>query len=329
MAKYTILGAGALVLCCLSSAACSGESSEDVSRHQDALSGDFTDASGKVTIRIKTCGWTSPAESNTATCTVDTDFILVGGGAEIEFQNSPGALLTGSFPDSNLSTWTASSKAHVVSYPHKLRAYAVGLKLAGVSSTTLRSRGVLADDGRTMLPYVWLTSEQSSTADHPSVTAELDSHYNLIGGGAQANGLASAGQLLTRSYPDSFQWVAESKDHVVKDVNWVKAFAIGITKGTIPGFGSLDVAVNSAITFQTSGGQYGVAQLLAPTGSVASCVGGDSSYDRATGGRLLTDLIPFFDVPSNTRQGAFVTDKDHVVSDTGSTRAYVISVRKH
>jgi len=96
-----------------------------------ALTSDFVDASGTVTVRIKQCTPTASQEINTTTCPVDSGFVLIGGGAEILGEGSPGALLTASFPDFDLTTWTASSKDHHLAFAHRLSAYSVGLKLRG------------------------------------------------------------------------------------------------------------------------------------------------------------------------------------------------------
>lgn len=278
-----------------------------------ALSTDYTDASGQITIRIKTCGWTSPAQHARTACSVDTDFVLVGGGAEIDGEEHPGALLTESYPDPNLTTWWAASKDHLGQYPfpHRLRAYAIGLQLYGVASSDLRTR-------------MYLAVEESSAANHPTATAELPSGYLLIGGGARTV-WSGPGVMLVGSFPDAFQWVAEAKDHVLAERGLVVAYAIGIAS-TIPGFGNLGVVVNDAVTYTS--GAYGVSQVLQPTGTALTSIGGHATGWSARAGRLLADLIPFYDFPSNQRSGARVTTKDHHLPDSGETRAYALGLRK-
>jgi hypothetical protein len=61
------------------------------------------DPSGTITVRVRTCGFATQASTQTATCGVVDDFVLVGGGAEIlgpndEKDPQPGALLVGSYP---------------------------------------------------------------------------------------------------------------------------------------------------------------------------------------------------------------------------------------
>jgi len=276
-----------------------------------ALSADFVDGSGMVTVRIKQCPGVTVAEHNTTTCAVDNDFVLIGGGAEVVGEADPGALLTASFPDSSLTTWTASSKDHILAYAHRLNAYSVGLKLAGLSASTLRGSMVMV-------------TTRSAPAEHPSIAVTAPPGFNLIGGGARANWI-SEGQLLYASFPRSSQWVAASKDHVMAETGTVDAFAIGITTSAIPGFGTLDVNTSQISTFVPGG--YGTASLAAPAGWVLASVGANAQ--GTTEGRLLTDLIPFVDAPADTAQGITVRSKDHRTHDSGSTFAYVTAVRKH
>lgn len=278
---------------------------------EQAISTDLVDASGTVTVRITQCPATTPHQLNTTTCSVDGGFVLIGGGAEVIGEGSPGALLTASFPDAGLTTWTASSKDHHLTYSHQLRAYAVGLKLAGVSVPTLQS-------------FMRVVSLRSTRSQRPSVSIGVPGGYNLIGGGARAN-WSTEGQLLTRSMPSSNQWVAASKDHVVAEAGTVDAFAIGITTGAIPGFGTLDVTIPQNFTSVPTG--YGMANAAIPAGWVVASIGGDAQY--ASAGRMLTDLIPFVDAPAGFTQGVTVRSKDHEVQDSGKTSAYVIAIRKH
>jgi len=270
---------------------------------------DFTDASGQVTVRIYT-GPEVTGEINNTTVSVDTDFVLVGGGAEVEGMGSPGALLTASYPDQNLTTWHASSKDHILTYSHKLRAYAIGLRLAGVSSTQLRS-------------YMVLVTQNSGTGEHVSAVAALPPGYLLVGGGGRAN-WSTAGLLLTESYPNAFQWVASAKDHWITEYGSVDSFAIGITSGTIPGFGSLSVNYNSAVTWANSG--YGVADVTVPTGWVLSSVGGQAQYNGQ--GRMLCQLVPYVDPPTYSRPGGLAMSKDHYKYDSGYTTAFAVAISK-
>ena len=279
---------------------------------------EFTDASGEVIVRVYTGQWVY-GQHNTTSVSVDTDFVLVGGGAMIsQWQNpddllgQPGALLTKSYPNSNFTTWHAASKDHGTIYWHYLRAYAIGMRLSGVSSVQLRS-------------YMVIVQQTSSTGHHPTAVASVPPGYLLLGGGARANGSLARGLLLTASYPYSFhEWMASAKDHHFSELGTVDAFAIGIQQ-SIPGFGVLSATYNNALTSVDTG--YGVASIQAPTGWVVSSVGGRAQYSGP--GRLLTDLFPYWE-PSSNRLGAKAISKDHLgpYYTPGDTFAYTVSIQK-
>ena len=279
---------------------------------------DFTDASGEVIVRVYTGPWVY-GQHNTTEISVDTDFVLVGGGAMIsqwanpdDLLGQPGALLTASYPNSNFTTWHAASKDHGTAYPHYLRAYAIGMRLSGLSSVQLRS-------------YMTMVQQTSSSGHHPTAVASVPPGYLLLGGGARSNGSLARGLLLTASYPYSFnEWGASAKDHHFSEISTVDAFAIGI-QPSIPGFGVLSVTYNNIPTYAPT--SYGVASIQAPTGWVVSSVGGWAQYSGA--GRMLTDLFPYWE-PSTNRLGAKAISKDHLGSykTAGYTYAYTVSIQK-
>lgn len=279
---------------------------------------EFTDASGEVIVRVYTGPWVYGQQNNTE-IGIDTDFVLVGGGAMIsqwgnpnELLGQPGALLTKSYPNSNFTTWHAASKDHGTAYPHYLRAYAIGLRLSGVSSVQLRS-------------YMIMVQQTSSSGHHVTAVASVPPGYLLLGGGARANGTPQRGLLLTASYPYSFhEWIASAKDHHFSEIGTVDVFAIGIQQN-IPGFGALNATQNYNSTSVTTG--YGVASVQAPTGWVVSSVGGRAQYSGP--GRMLTDLFPYWE-PSVNRLGTKVISKDHLgpYYTPGDTVAYTVSIQK-
>lgn len=288
---------------------------------QDCIQ-DFTDASGQVTIRVRTGSWVGPLSHNTTSVNMDTDFVLVGGGAAISQSPSlnglfgqPGALLTASYPDANLTTWHAKSKDHGTAYKHYLRAYAIGMRLSGVSSVQLRSY------------MVWVTPQPSS-GNNPTAGASVPLGYLLVGGGARATGKPSAGLLLTASYPSSaYEWTASAKDHHFSDpTGTVEAFAIGI-QPNIPGFGVLSVSFNNTSTYASMFASYGATTIQAPTGWAQSSVGGRVDYGTGPG-RLLTAVFPICD--SSNRPGAQAISKDHLgpYYSPGDTYAYTVFIQK-
>lgn len=276
-----------------------------------ALYEEFTDASNTITVRVRACAPSAYLHAPNVSCGVDSDFVLVGGGAEVVGEGSPGALITASYPDLALTSWSASSKDQQQSYPHQLRAYSIGLRLNGVDANTLRAN-------------MSVVKASSAPSEHPAVSASVPAGFKLIGGGAQAH-WSTEGQLLTSSYPlDTTHWFAASKDHLIAETGIIDTYAIGITTGQIPGFGSsVDVMTNSFYGYASSG--YEQVAIAEPFGWVSTSIGGDARY--TSWGRMLTDLIPFNDgaeVP-----GVLVRSKDHIAYDSGYTFAYLVSARRH
>lgn len=148
---------------------------EDVSSVEQGLAACPAGAScvtktlGNITVRYYTCGWSGSGQRNSATCTVDSDFVLVGGGAEIKDNGEPGALLTASYPEGD--SRIARSKDHIRAYPHQTRAYAIGLRLAGLNKANLQK------SVKTVLKAVGPTA-------HPSATIVAPAGELILSGGA-------------------------------------------------------------------------------------------------------------------------------------------------
>ena len=292
--------------------AVSTDSSENVGSAQQALtSTDYFDAAGLVQIRVKTCDWTAALEHPVTTCSVDPGFVLVGGGAEVEGSASGGGLLTHSFP-ANKATWVAASKDHVVAFSHRLRAYAVGMALSGMDSTTLSN-------------LVTINSGTSGASHAPSIEVAAPDFNILLSGGATAN-YQGAGQLLTDSHPASDNanaWVAASKDHQVSDVSTVTAYVISVPvclNNQWPNGSCLNVTSPSNSTFVSTG--YGLATVNTPAGWAPLGVGGRARWSGA--GRLLTDLFPTNSVGG---PGATAYSKDHDIVEGNTTDVWAMSVQ--
>ncbi|MGB3466324.1 MAG: hypothetical protein WBA74_13685 [Cyclobacteriaceae bacterium] len=266
----------------------------------------YHDASGKVTIEISESTW--QANDNTeGTTQVSDGYVLIGGGAWAEYGSGYGAMLTASYPNESLTTWIAASKDHLVTSPHTLHVYAIGLKLDGISELTLRN-------------YVKLSKPfQPSSEHHPNNEAFVASGYKLIGGGARAN-WTGYGSMLEYSYPEGTRWRVKSKDHIKADKSTIDAWAIGI-KEYIPNFGYLDILNEAEIT--AYGGNGSVASAIIPLtdGYVMACPGAKSTYGYGGYGRMITSIVPDVDY-------ARATTKDHSKVDTGHVITYALSIRK-
>lgn len=264
-------------------------------------------AAGKFQTVIKTCDWSPVAAHPTASCDVDHGFVLIGGGAEVE-GNTPNALLTGSFPDSDLRRWHASSKDHLVSWPHRVRAYAIGLMITSTDEATLRSQ-------------MRVVSVDSPRAAHPTATAQLPPDFLMTGGGARVN-VVGAGSLLTESRPDGEnQWKGSAKDHGISAPTTISVSVIGMPRCF---FGDCFAVSHRRTGSPPPGEPTGFVSWSFPTttGYVPTCVGGQAQYTGS--GRLLTKLVPF---ATNGVSGAFVQSKDHVYRSAGTTDAWTSNLR--
>jgi len=287
---------------------------------------ELVDASGTITTRTYKCKLTgdffgNAASGVTATCPVEAGFVLVGGGAQVDLESGaqPGALVTASYPAAGLASWTAKTKDHVELYPHRTRAYAIGLKLAGVSEAALRASAH------------YLVSPAGSNVNHPTAqVVETDNSYIVVGGGARAN-YVGAGQLLwdsryLASSPNG-GWFAASRDHWTANPGTVTAFAISIPRCP-PGYAGGCLQTFSR-QFDSNGG-YGYRGASIPASStwLATSVGayaGSMSCGGPCQGRLIADLYPVID---NNFGGMTAWTKDHHVAEQGYTMSNLLMIAK-
>lgn len=270
----------------------------------DKVWGEDTDNSGKVRVRVYECsGYGQHVQVN---CSVGEDEVVVGGGAWADYGNGPGALLTGSFPESNdLETWVGRSKDHNGGNAHTLRTYAIGMRLTGVDRATLKSKTILR-------------TKTSGSAPHPGTSVSLPDGYTLIGGGARVNWTGN-GNLLTESYPtNNTTWKVASKDHYGDSPATITAYAIGITTGTISGFGKLQIQQRSDSS--SAAGGVATATRTPSSGWATTCAGGRSTH--VDPGRLLFQMMP------SENDEVITSSKDHQHGASGTVYAYLLEARK-
>ena len=262
-----------------------------------------TDWSGKIHIKVfyKTFGKTNHPQG---TVEVDADYVLVGGGAFTSGWNRDGGFLTESYPDAGLTVWHVKSKDHVRADPHYLYAYAIGMKIDGVSSDYLRSKMIV-------------TQKTSGVANHPNTFITLPSNYLLIGGGAKAN-WNGAGSLLVHSYPNGNTWYAKSKDHLVVDRSSVTAYAIGIENISFPGVQFIETGSSYNSSYISWGQSLNTTSI--PTGWVTTCPGGRTTFNGW--GRMLMGIYP------NNSNMAQSISKDHSHASNGYSYSYSIRIQK-
>ena len=268
----------------------------------------WTDPTGRITINVTQCDWVGPSQMpSDRHCAVPSDFARVGGGAEIEGSAQPGALLVASYPREPDHEWAVVSRDHVQPYPHRVRAYAIGMKLAGVSTAALRSMVQVFD------------SPASPLGELPSSTVSVPAGYIMLGGGGYVVS-SGAGLFLTASYPSSdTSWTVSAKDHEVFDRGNVFASAIGIP-ACPAGFGG---CLKSERLQSSQINHSGYTNLLAGLSKeVFSCPGARVTYTGA--GRMLTDVYPLM---NTTDMIAAAWSKDHDIVDAGGqTSVYFMHV---
>jgi len=281
--------------------------------------GKLLDATGRVEVQIARCdSGAYRTGSISKGCSVDSEYVLVGGGAEVDWQGD-GALLWESRPqDTNNNgaglTWLASSKDHVVPAHHRLFVFAVGLRLKRTDGTWM-SHAALKN-------FVKYRAEGPSPQDEwPTVSCDAPTGTVLVGGGARAEQIGN-GMLLWASHPESrTRWYAGAKDHLLPVRATVNAYCIGI-QPTIPNFGTLSIEQVNPSDWVAQG--TGAASSNVSTGYVPTSYGGRSEWEGSMG-RMLYAMAPF-----DSNLSTFVAkSKDHYGgSDRGWTRAYAIQIRK-
>jgi hypothetical protein len=130
---------------------------------------DFTDSTGKIKLRVKRCNYSSSQNYPVASCMVDSGWVLVGGGAEIQ-PTVAGAQLRGSHAEDPWTWYAHSAAGGSTPVAHKLRAYVVGMKLQGLSVSELRSN---------------MQYKTTTTSEH-FASACASEGYTVTGGGVQS-----------------------------------------------------------------------------------------------------------------------------------------------
>ena len=276
----------------------------------------MVDWSGTIETRVWECvEYTRQSIQSGIACQVDPDYVLVGGGAWAHYFAS-GALLTESRPsDRGLVTWLASSKDHLSPDPHELHVYAIGLKVSGLTRDAL------------MTNIVFVQSDPSAIAAHPTQSVSLPSGYRMLGAGAKINWTAPGNLLTSTTSPSSCcpitTWQVAGKDHLSSSPATIVAYAIGI-KASIAGYGSFDFT-NGGYPPSAQLCGYGVLQApeARPAGWVYTGLGGNSTWSSGPG-RMLFRVGP----DPNDPNKIIVASKDHLQASWGCLTTDFLLMRK-
>jgi hypothetical protein len=258
---------------------------------------DWADPSNNINITLFRCDWMGPATVVSGSCILPADYVAVGGGAEIDNEGDPGALLIFSFPLSDLTGWFVGSRDHIiVPYEHYLRGYVLGMRVR-VSGDTYMSAAQL----RNHMYVVSKSTEVSEGAVAAVANISQSPFYQsgdlMVGGGAATFSPGdSEGQILWGSHPsiggNAMQWVAYSKDHGADSPTTVTAYAIGMRQcleGTGKCFAQFTASSGTTVAGIYQDG-YATMQRGSEIPYPMTSIGAFSSGWSA--GRLLTDLIP-------------------------------------
>ena len=265
---------------------------------------EHTDASGKITVAVFERVASAPsAHFNDFSVEVADDYVVIGGG--VEGTNSPaGNLITASYPNSDLSAWLVSSKDHLVSNPVQLKAWAIGLKIAGLSRQQVRDN-------------ISVTVASSPNAQHPDVSVSTPTGFVQIGGGIKVN-WTGAGNLATATYPVSAQtWRARSKDHQNASPAVTQVYSIGL-RSSIAGVGTIVTGTSAATS---AFAQHPSASTVLASGLALSGCGALVNWSDA--GNLLWKIKP---VNTSTQHGCEAASKDHNIASPATITTYAVGI---
>ena len=230
------------------------------------------------------------------TVSVPNAYKIISGGARDNYAGF-GNMLTASYPV-DLQHWSAQGKAHSVSDPSTIDAWAIAL------------------NDPENLWEVFLQPATSVSAHQPTATAKLPDGYTLTGGGAYINWAGGWGNLLTASYPQgSNAWFAAGTDHIVSDPAPITAYAIGIR----PRNGSIMPLTK---TFALTSGVAELPEAKVAVDSGYVMLGGGANVDWHGYANLLVSSYP-----SDARTWT-ATSKDHMwpYLSSASITAYAIGI---
>ena len=282
----------------------------------------FTDGSGDVKTLVRTCDYPSGATAgnNCSYCALDSGWVLIGGGAEIE--GSPSfARLRGTYPTTFLSdvsgicngntpnniagkrhiTWVAKSAGNTA---HRLRAYVIGLKVNGLNESQLTAERAINQNTSTALTQPSLETSGSGLS---------------IGGGATEEGTNNCHLTESRPNEAANTWRGSA---YCPTASRLSVYNITLNYCmTVPGWDNcIQYKTRSVVSPAVTAG-YGTANVTTPYPWVTTGIGGKGVVNSASS-RFLADMLPLV----GSSQGASVTTKDHLNSVTGSTTAYAINI---
>ncbi|MBN1525855.1 MAG: hypothetical protein JW904_15360 [Spirochaetales bacterium] len=299
------------------------------------------------------------------TALLDKEEVLIGGGARVASSYpslNTGGLLIKSYPrfvyDSEQGFdwgygWSVQSKNHSASSGMFYTiAYAVGIRLKKADGSYMTKDLVQR--------YIKYISKDGLYSINPKAEVDCPAGYAFTAGGAEIipfdnyqdnyiTACYAADVGNTGIYDRGGKWVVQAKSSATYSVAKARSWGVVIktldgTDNTIPGFGDIRVqhvglpgkitsgpGRNSTVTvegvptlFTTHTGYSGNYLIPNSMGYLVTGVGAMTEFSGNTyntDGRFLTSMHPTYD-----GVGAYVSDKDHIVKDSGILSAQFMMI---
>ena len=243
---------------------------------------------------------------------VDSNYVVVGGGVMTDGQGS-GQFVVSSRPTEDddprrLQYWFLDMKDHYHPDKSQIRGYAIGLRIQGVSASTLRN-----------LITVYKTNEEQhfdGNLNYPQAEVDIPGGHVLLGGGMGAEdwGPGQTGMLAMNSEPafNADGWYAAAKEHGYAYPMEIHAYAIGMPS-QIAGVGELKSSRQISQPLMT--GRVSSSIVLETNGHAVTSCGAGTTWKKTSGnaGQFITDIVPR---PYLNRGGCQAKYKDIVWADT-------------
>lgn len=237
---------------------------------------------------------------------VAPDEIAIGGGVEGELFPQ-GHLLTASYPNSALTAWLVSTKDHVAPHPAIIKAYAIGLKIKGLTRSQLKS-------------HIQVYANTSATVAYPDTSVGVASGFKLVGGGFNVIWTGD-GNIATASFPEGFKWRARSKQHIVPSPAKIRAYAIGIRE-FMPIEGLTRQILTKIGYVRSAYAQYPSSTANIDAGYVLSGCGARVNWQGE--GNLLWQLVPS---SVSSLHGCTASSKDHITYSPATVDTYAVGIQ--
>jgi hypothetical protein len=269
------------------------------------------------------------SEHNTTIATIsDTNYVLIGGGCQvINPQIDPGALLTASYPAQGRNNYICESKDQNWVNAHYLNAYAIGLRISGISPSRLRSLIQYAG-----AKSAYGTGKQTAIAEVPS---QYIGNVVVLGGGGYTL-YTGNGALLSASMPNllqsAYSWVVSARDNKVYDSHMVGAFILYMPNKIFTDDGttvskydywSFNMCPSHSNSIDGTGFQSG-SLTVGPAGTLLVGFGAESA--DLLNSRFLTAEYPWEDA-----QGQHITaaSKNQTTTSNGGLTIYSIGLQAY